>query len=316
VISLTDIKKAQRETRSYLIKTPVLPQPTLGKKLNVSLYFKAEIFQKTGSFKPRGSLNKLLHLTEKEKENGIITVSSGNHAQGVAYAASVFGVRATVVMHQDTSKLKIESTRNFGAEVILTEGNPFDTCSRLQRKRNLTFLHPFDDPHIAAGHGTLGLEILDQYPQVDVIFVPIGGGGLISGVATAIKLKKATVKVVGVEPLGASAMLQSLQKGKVVCLNETQTMAAGLAPPFVGEMNLAIVQKYVDDVVLVSDEAIVEALWTVLEHSKILTEPSGVASFAGFLSYKGNIPSGSEVVCILSGGNIDRHDLRLLPARL
>jgi len=284
----------------------------LSQRIGVRLFFKAEIFQKTGSFKPRGSLNKLAHLTEQEKAKGVITVSSGNHAQGLAYAASIFGIQATVVMRQDASKSKIALTKSYGAEVILTEENPFHTCQALQKERNLTLVHPFDDPHVIAGQGTLGSEILDEHPDVDAIFVSIGGGGLISGVATAIKLRNPSVKIIGVEPVGASAMWQSLREQRVVHLDKIDTIAAGLAPPFVGELNLALVRKYVDEVVLVSDDELVEALWLILEQSKLLTEPSGVAGFAGLLFEKAKIPKDSEVVCVLSGGNMDRYDLKQL----
>jgi threonine dehydratase len=169
-------------------------------------------------------------------------------------------------------------------------------------------VHPFDDPYIVAGQGTIGLEILDDLPEVDAVFVPIGGG-LISGIATAIKLKKPAVKIVGVEPVGASAMWQSIHQKAAVHLDKIDTIADGLAPPFVGELNLALVQKYVDELVLVSDDEIIEAVCLILERCKILTEPSGAAAFAALLFGKANIPTGSEVVCILSGGNIDRSRL-------
>ena len=315
MITLGEFENARKNIASHLIKTPIISAPGLGERTNVELFFKAEMFQRTGSFKPRGSLNKLSHLTEEERAKGVITVSSGNHAQGLAYAARVFGIPATVVMRQDASQLKIAGSKAYGAEVILAEGNPFPACLQLQKERNLTFSHPFDDPHVIAGHGTLGLEILDERPDVDVVFVPIGGGGLISGVATAIKLKRPGVKVIGVEPVGASAMWQSLQRKAVVHLDKIETIAAGLSPPFVGELNLELVQRYVDEVVLVSDEELVEALWLILEHSKLLTEPSGAAGFAGLLFDKAKIPGGSEVVCVLSGGNVDRHDLRQLLER-
>jgi threonine dehydratase len=315
VITLGEFENAQQNVASHLIKTPIVSAPALGERTSVDLFFKAEIFQKTGSFKPRGSLNKLSYLTEEDRAKGVITVSSGNHAQGLAYAARVFGIPATVVMHRDASKLKVTATKAYGAEVILTEGDLFPVCMELQKERDLTFSHPFDDPQVIAGHGTVGLEILAERPSVDVVFVPIGGGGLISGVATAMKLEKPSVKIIGVEPVGASAMWQSLQRQAVVHLDKIETIAAGLCPPFVGELNLALVQEYVDEVVLVSDEELVEALWLILEHSKLLTEPSGAAGFAGLLFNKAKIPSGSEVVCVLSGGNVDRHDLKRLLER-
>ncbi len=212
-------------------------------------------------------------------------------------------------MPHTTPPNKLDATRGYGAEVILTEGDLLTTCLGIKKERNLTMVHPFDDPHIVAGQGTIGLEILDDLPKVDAVFVPVGGGGLISGIATAIKLKKPAVKIVGVEPIGASTMYQSLQRKAVFHLNRMDTIAEALAAPFVGELNLALVQKYVDELVLVSDDEMIEALCLILEWCKILTEPAGAAGFAALLFKKANIPSGSEVVCLLSGGNIDRSRL-------
>ena len=314
MIGLSDLEAAKHRIAGHLATTPIIEAPALGEMIDVRLFFKAEGFQKTGSFKPRGSLNKLYHLTEEERARGVITVSAGNHAQGLAYASQVFGIPATVVMTQSASQLKIAATKGYGADVIVSE-DPFQQCRELQKERNLTFVHPFDDLHLIAGHGTLGLEILDERPSVDVVFVPIGGGALISGVAAAIKLKKPSVKVIGVERLGAPGMWLSLHKKAVVHLEKVDTIAAGLSPPFVGEIPLALVQEYVDQVVLVSDDEIVEALLLILEKSKLLTEPSGAAGFAGLLYNKVDIPRGAEVVCVLSGSNIDRHELKQLIER-
>ena len=310
MIKLSDFTSAQRIITGRVNRTPLIASTTLGKQNKVHLYFKAEAFQKTGSFKPRGSINKLYHLARKDKKKGVITVSSGNHAQGFAFAASSFEMQATVVMLHTTPPNKISAAKYYGAEVILTDGDPFESVRKIQKNHDLTMIHPFDDPCIVAGHGTVGLEILEDLPKVDAVFVPVGGGGLISGVATAIKLNNPKVKIVGVEPTGASAMWQSLQQGAVVRLNKMDTIAEGLAAPFVGELNLALVKKYVDELVLVSDEEMVEALWMILESCKILTEPSGSAGFAALLFNKVKIPMGSKVVCILSGGNIDRLRLR------
>ncbi len=304
MVKLGDITSAQRVIAGRVHRTPLVSSLALGRQTNTRLHFKAETFQKTGSFKPRGSINKLHHLTEGEKRRGAITISSGNHAQGFAYAASLFGISATVVMPHTTPTNKVSAARGYGAEVILTKGDLLTTWLEIQKERNLTMVHPFDDPHIVAGHGTIGLEILDDLPKVDAIFVPVGGGGLISGVAAAIKLKKPTVKIVGVEPIGASAMWQSLQRKAVVHLDRMETIAEALAAPFVGELNLALVQKYVDELVLVSDEEMIEALCLILEKCKILTEPAGAAGFAALLFKKAKVPSGAEVVCLLSGGNI------------
>jgi threonine dehydratase len=305
MIELGDIIDARQVISGRVHRTPLISSMTLGKLTDTHLHFKVEAFQKTGSFKPRGSLNKLYHLTEAERRRGVITVSSGNHAQGFAYAASLYGIPATVVMSHTAPPNKVNATRNYGAEVVLTEGDIFDTGLKIQKERNLTFVHPFDDPYIVAGHGTVGLEILEDLPQVDVVLVPVGGGGLISGVATAIKLNKPAVKVIGVEPIGASAMWQSLRRQAVVRLDKIDTIAEALAAPFVGELNLALAQKYVDEVVLVSDDEMIEALRLILERCKILAEPGAAASFAALLFQKTRVPSGAEVVCLLSGGNID-----------
>ena len=309
MIKLGDFTSAQRIIAGRVHRTPLMSSMSLGKRTKVHLHFKAEVFQKTGSFKPRGAINKLHRLTEAERKRGAITMSSGNHAQGFAYAASLFGIPATVVMPHTSPPNKVNATRGYGAEVILTQADLATTCLEIQKERNLTMVHPFDDPYIVAGQGTIGLEILDDLPEVDVVFVAIGGGGLISGIATAIKLKKPAVKIVGVEPIGASAMWQSLQRKAVVHLDKIDTIAEGLAAPFAGELNLALVQKYVDELVLVSDDEMIEALCLILERAKLVTEPAGSASFAALLYDKVSIPSGSQVVCVLSGGNIDRSRL-------
>ena len=185
----------------------------------------------------------------------------------------------------------------------------FATCEKIQNERNLTLVHPFDDPYIVAGQGTVGLEILDDLPQVDAVFIPIGGGGLISGVATAIKLKNPSVKIIGVEPIGACAMRQSLEQKRLVHLDKLDTIAEGLRSPLTGELNYALAQKYVDEVVLVSDNEMIEAMCLILEWCNILTEPSGAASFAALFFKKASIPHNSETVCVLSGGNVDRNRL-------
>lgn len=309
MIELGDFTSAQQIIAGGVHRTPLISSTTLGKRTDTHLHFKAEVFQKTGSFKPRGAINKLHHLTEEERKRGVVTISAGNLAQGLAYAASLLGISATVVMPHTTPLNKVNASKGYGAEVVLTEGDLLVTCLEVQKKRNLTFVHPFDDPHMVAGHGTIGLEILEDLPEVDVVFVPVGGGGLISGIATAIKLNKPAVKIVGVEPVGASAMWQSLQQKAVVHLDRMDTVADGLAAPFVGELNLSLVRQYVDELVLVSDDEMIEALCLILERCKLLTEPAGVAGFAALLFEKAKVPSGSETVCLLSGGNIDLNRL-------
>ncbi|MFQ6124170.1 MAG: threonine/serine dehydratase [Candidatus Heimdallarchaeota archaeon] len=311
-VRLNDILKAQQVIGDYIHRTPMTSSTNLGQRIGVKLYFKAEVFQKTGSFKPRGALNKLYHMTEEEKEQGVITISAGNHAQGLAYAASLMGVNATVVMPLTAVKSKIKATKGYGAEVILhgTGKDLIAKCRQLQQERDLILVHPFDDPFIIAGQGTMGLEILEDVITPDMVVVPVGGGGLISGIATAIKSKNPNVKIIGVEPIGAAVMTQSLKQDMVISLNNIDTIADGLAAPFAGEYTLAHVKKYVDEIVLVSDKEIIAALRLILERCKILTEPAGAAGFAALLFKKIAIRKGTQVVCVLSGGNIDRSFLK------
>lgn len=312
LVELSDIIKAQQTIAGYVHRTPIMSSASLGRRMGVNLYFKVEVFQKTGAFKVRGALNKLHNLRDEEKKRGVITVSSGNHAQGLAYASSLLGISATVVMPKATPENKLNATKGYGAEVIL-HGRVEDLmakCLEVQKEHNLTMVHPFDDPLIIAGQGTIGLEILEDFPEVEWVFVPVGGGCLISGISTAIKLKKPGVKIIGVEPIGAAAMLRSLQQNAVVHLDKVDTIAEGLAAPFAGNYTLAHVKRYVDDLVLVSDEEIIQALRLILERCKILTEPAGAAGFAALLFKKVDVPSGAQVVCVLSGGNIDLKHLK------
>jgi len=311
-IQLNDIVKAKRVISKQTHHTPIISSKTLSKRINGNLYFKSEIFQKTGSFKPRGAVNKLYHLTQEEKDRGVIAFSAGNHAQGLAYAANQLGIEVKVVMPKSAPKSKINATREYGAEVILhgTSKDLMTKCLELQKKHNLTLVHPFDDPYIIAGQGTVGLEIMEDVTTPDIVVVPIGGGGLISGIATAIKSKIPSVKIVGVEPIGAPTMSQSLQKNRVIQLNQINTIADGLAAPFVGEYNLAHVKKYVDEIVLVNDNEIIAALNLILERCKLLTEPAGAAGYAALLFGKISVPKGGNIVCVLSGGNIDNNTLK------
>lgn len=309
MLALSDFVTAQQNIAGQIHRTPIITSATLNRICDVHLYFKAELFQKTGSFKVRGALNKLHCLTKDEKKRGVITISSGNHAQGVAYAAAIFGIPATIVMPRTAPSSKIDATKGYGAEVIVTEGDLMSACTEVLKERKLTMIHPFDDPCIIAGQGTMGLEILEDLPDVDAVLVPVGGGGLISGVATSMKLKNPTVRVIGVEPVSAPNMMRSVQEQRVIHLPRSNTVADGLTPGFVGELNLRLVERYVHDLVLVSDSEIMEALWLLLQRAKLVTEPSGAASFAALFSNKVNICSKSKVVCVLSGGNIAKNHL-------
>ncbi len=312
LIEQADILNAREIIAGRVHRTPVISSSYLGEQAGMRLHFKLELFQKTGSFKPRGVLNKLHHMSAEEKQKGVITISAGNHAQALAWGATQSSVSSTVVMPAGSQRSKIEATQGYGGEVILTEGDLMETCLAIQKERDLTLVHPFDDPFIIAGQGTVGLEILEDVPEADAVIVGIGGGGLISGIATALKAAKPGVKVIGVEPEGACAMHQSLQRGEPVHLERVATVADGLAAPFAGQHTLAHVQAYVDDLVIVSDEEIVEAMGLIMERCKVVAEPAAASTLAALLSGRANLPPGSTAVCVLSGGNIDRERLKAL----
>ncbi len=312
LVDLNDILEAQAVLAGRVHRTPIIGSTYLGKQAGVRLYFKLELFQKTGSFKPRGVLNTLHHLSPADKQKGVITLSAGNHAQALAWATSQAGIRSTVVMPATAPQSKIEAAQGYGAEVVLAEGDLLEACLAIQQRRDLTLVHPFDDPRIIAGQGTVGLEILYDMPKTDAVVVGIGGGGLISGIATAVKIGKPGIKVFGVEPEGASAMTPSLQRGEPVHLDRLDTVADGLAAPFAGRHTLKHVQAYVDDVVVVSDREIVEAMGLILERCKVVAEPAAAAPLAALLSGKIHLPEASTVVCVLSGGNVDRMRLKAL----
>lgn len=310
MIELDDILAAQKVIAGRLHRTPVMGSTYLGGLVGATLSFKMEMFQKTGSFKPRGILNKLHHISQGEKQKGVITLSSGNSAQALAYAAAQSGIESVVVMPTWSTRSKADSARGYGAEVVITDGDLLEVTLSIQKGRGLTLVHPFDDPMVIAGTGTVGMEVLEDVPDVDVVIAGIGGGGLMSGVATAVKLNRPGARVIGVEPVGAPGMTESLKLGKPAHLDIVNTVADGLAAPFACEHTLAHVQKYVDDVVLVTDEEIIEAMFLILERCEVVAEPAAASSFAALLSGKVNVPAGSKVVCVLSGGNIDRARLR------
>ena len=312
LVNLEQIKAAQGVISGRLHRTQMARSEYLSEQLGVDLHLKLEMFQKTGSFKPRGVLNKLNDLSPEEKQRGVISVSSGNHAQALAYAASSSGVRSTIVMPAGAVASKVEATKGYGGEVVLTDGDLLETVRSVQEERGLTMVHPFDDPMIIAGAGTTGMEIIEDLPDVDTVVVGVGGGGLISGVAAAVKLQRPSVKIIGVEPEGARAMTLSLEAGQLVQLDSVDTVADGLAPPFTGEHNLAHVQSFVDDVVIVTDDEIVEAMGIILERTKVVAEPAAASTLAALLSGEAKVTAGSRAVCLLSGGNIDRRRLASL----
>lgn len=314
LVALADIEAARVNQRAHLRRTPLPGAQQLGERCHVRLRFKAEMLQKTGSFKPRGMLNCLQQLDAGEKSRGVVTMSAGNAAQALAFAAARLGIAATVVMPQQAARSKAAATEGYGARVLLHGGmhDLLPKVQQLQREEGLTFVHPFDDLRVIAGQGTLGLELLEDGPPPDLVLVPVGGGGLLAGVAAALKQKRPATRVVGVEPEGAAALSRSLASGKAERLAQVNTIADGLAAPFAGAHCLRHAQAFVDEIVLVRDEEIAAALRLILERCKLLAEPAAAAGFAALLYGKVQVDPGAEVICVLSGGNVDRALLRSL----
>jgi threonine dehydratase len=304
LLELEDIERARARIDGRVHATPMMSSTTVGEELGVRLHLKAELFQKTGSFKPRGVFNKLLSMDPAGRSRGLVSLSAGNHAAALAYGATAVGAKATIVMPTSAMRSKVEATRRYGGEVFQTEGSLLDACLALQRERDLTLVHPFDDLTVMAGQGTVGLELFGQVPGVDVVVVPVGGGGLISGIAAAVKLQHPSVRVVGVEPEGADAMTRSLEQGAPAHLEKVDTIADGLAPPFAGEHTFAHVQHFVDEMVRVTDTEIIDAVRVLIQRCKLAAEPSGAAGLAALLSGKVAPKADSTVVCVISGGNI------------
>lgn len=302
---LYDFMEARERLGTVIEKTKLIYSNIFSDESENEVYIKPENLQRTGSFKVRGAYNKIAKLTEEEKAKGVIAASAGNHAQGVALAAQKLGIKAIIVMPKHSPLIKVEATRKYGAEVILV-GDVYDDAYRyareLQEKEGYTFVHPFDDEDVIEGQGTIALEVLEELPDADIILVPIGGGGLISGVATAAKLKNPLIKIVGVEPEGAASALAAIKSNKVVELSEASTIADGTAVKRIGDATFEYIKKYVDEIVTVSDYELMEAFLLLVEKHKIVAENSGILSVAGLK--KLNV-KGKKIISILSGGNID-----------
>lgn len=312
LVSLQDIRAARHVIGNRLVRTPLVPCASLSAQTGARVSLKLELFQHTGSFKPRGVLNAVEALTPDERARGVISISAGNHAQALAWAATAIGVSATIVMPATAVRAKVEATRALGGEVIQTAEDLLATARQVQQDRSLAFVHPFDDPVVIAGAGTLGLEIAEDAPDVGLVIVGCGGGGLLSGVAAAIRAVCPEARVVGVEPVGADAMRQSLAKGEPVRLAKTNTIADGLAAPFAGVHTLAHVQAFVDDIVMVDDAGILDAMRVLMRRARILPEPAGAAATAALLSGLLMTQPGEHVVAVVSGGNADPDLLRSL----
>ncbi len=308
-----EFERARARVRQHARHTPLFTSRTLSEATGFDVRLKAELLQRTGSYKIRGPLNKFPQLTPEQRARGVICSSAGNHAQGVALAAKIHGIKAVVAMASNATPSKVEATRAYGAEVVL-HGTIWDEADALARKlveeRGYTYIHPFDDLQLIAGQGTVGLEIVEDWPEVDVIVVPIGGGGLISGIALAAKALNPLVKVVGVESSGSPGMLRSVQAGHVVTLERVDCIIDGLRVKRVGTHNVAIVRQAVDEIVTLPDAEIFDAMLWVMHHAKLVVEGAAAAPVGALLKGLVKAPSGARVVCVLSGGNVNLEQLR------
>jgi threonine dehydratase len=308
MIGVGQIRAAAQRIAGKVHHTPLFSSSELGSRTGVRLFLKCENFQKTGSFKPRGALNKVLSLSEAERERGLVTVSAGNHAQAVAWAARIAGAVCAVVMPTDAPKSKLAAVRGYGAEVILHEDRAtlFDKLNEVREARGLTFVHPFDDPVVLAGAGTVGLEILEASPAADVVVVPVGGGGLLGGVASAVKQLRPSARIVAVELAEGPGLTPALAAGVPVPVKRpSDTLADGMTPPFVGALPLSIAREAVDEIVTVTEKEIIEGMRLLMTRAKLYVEGSGAAAVAALLAGKTRPPAESRVVAIVSGGNVD-----------
>ncbi|WP_339001314.1 threonine ammonia-lyase [Fusobacterium animalis] len=302
---IQDFITAKEKLSKVLLKTSLIQSPIFSKEAGNEVYIKPENLQKTGSFKIRGAYNKITNLSDEEKKKGVIASSAGNHAQGVAYGAKESGIKAVIVMPKSTPLIKVESTKQYGAEVILhgdVYDDAFKKAKELEEKEGYIFVHPFDDEDVIYGQGTIALEILEELPETDIILVPIGGGGLISGIACAAKILKPEIKIIGVEPDGAASAYEAIKEDKVVELKEANTIADGTAVKKIGNITFEYIKKYVDEIITVSDYELMEAFLLLVEKHKIIAENSGILSLAALKKLK---EKNKKVVSVVSGGNID-----------
>ena len=307
-INLGDIQAARERVRDSVVYTPCDRSPILSGLTGQEVFLKLENRQMTGAFKERGALNRILTLTPEQSGRGVIAASAGNHAQGVAYHATRRGIRATIVMPETTPLVKITATRRFGAEVVLHGPNYDAAFAEAVRRRDaegLTFIHPFDDAAVIAGQGTIGLEILEQVQALDAVVVPIGGGGLIGGIACAVKSIKPEVRVIGVQTARLPSMQAAVGQRSPVTLAASTTIADGIAVRRAGALTLPLVERYVDEIVTVEEDEIASAILTLLEREKMLAEGAGAAGLAALLQRRTGLPTGARTAVLICGGNID-----------
>jgi threonine dehydratase len=310
LLPLDLIRGAQARLRGLVHRTPLVHSTFLSARLGAEVFLKVECLQKTGSFKPRGAFNKMLSLSEAEKRRGVVAVSGGNHAQGVAYAARHLGIAATVAMAAGTPANYVEATRGYGANIVLTPdiAAAFREVDRL-KEEGLVQVHPFDDPLVAAGQGTIGLEILEDLPSLTHAYISIGGGGLITGIASALRALKPDVRVIGVETHGADAMAQSLAANRLVELPAITSIARTLGAPKVSEFTLSNVKELVEEVVVVDDAATMAALTLLLERTKYLIEPAAACCLVAAERHRARFQATDQIVILLCGGNVSLEDL-------
>lgn len=313
-VTIEDIRAASVRIAPYVHRTPILESRTLSKMTGTRLGLKAENLQRTGAFKARGALNAVFNLTPAQRDRGVITLSAGNHGQGLAYAAQLAGIRCVVFMPEHAVPTKVAAVKGYGAEARFAPSmeTVFAIMDQYRETNDLHYVHPFGDPDIIAGQGTVGLEILEDSPDVETIAVCVGGGGLLAGIAVAAKSIKPTIRIVGVEPEGAPVVTRSLVAGYPVTIEKITTIADGLAAPFAAPTSQRLIERYVDDVVIVTDDEILGALRLLLERTKMLVEPAGAAATAAFLSAKAGAAAGSRAIATLSGGNVDFEKLKRL----
>ena len=308
-----EFEAAYARVSPHIHHTPLLTSRMLSQATGFDVRLKAEVFQRTGSYKIRGPLNKFTYLTDDERQRGVVCSSAGNHAQGVALAAKIHGIKAVVCMAENATPSKIEATKAYGAEVVL-HGTIWDEANEkareLVRTRGLTYIHPFDDLQLIAGQGTVGVEIIRDWPDVEYVVVPIGGGGLISGISMAVKAAKPSVKVIGVESSGAPGMHDSVRAGHVVTLDRVDCIIDGLRVKRVGDTTFEVVRQFVDEIVTLPDEKIFDGMVWVMSHAKLVVEGAAASPVAALLNGLIKAPKGSKVVCVLSGGNVNLDQLR------
>ena len=312
--SLDNFNSVLKRISPYINKTPIISSSSLNGMFDLDIFFKLELMQKTGSFKSRGAINKVLQLSEEERSRGVVAISAGNHAQATSWACSQFGIKSKIIMPHTASQSKIDATESYGGEVILTKEKMMDTCQKLIDEENLSFVHPFDDLDILMGQGTVALEVINEIKNLDYAFVSIGGGGLIAGMACVLKQINPKIKIIGVEPINSNVMTNSIKSGKPEIFDtiNNKTIADTLAAPFAGKITFEYVKEYVDDIINVSEDEMIESLRMMIERLKIVPEPSASACFVPIVFNKLNVPSKSKCLVVVCGGNIDLKRIKSL----